>query len=176
MRLFTSILGVALPFGAVIYGQSGADILGGNAGWAGAGLLGLVLAWLLLKHLPDRDKQNAEKDKQITDLITRNDERQDAMRKEHVETISTLATTFKAEQAAERQLHKEQLTAEREACERHFATLADSTQGNFKNLSESMQASFKAVGDLFQSRTERDLDWKDRLERQAHEKKSEGGK
>lgn len=32
------------------------DPLSGGGGWLGAGLLGLVLAWLLLKHLPDKDK------------------------------------------------------------------------------------------------------------------------
>src|SRR5688500_11146399 len=34
-----------------------ADPISGGAGWAGAGLLGLVLAWLLLVHLPSKDKQ-----------------------------------------------------------------------------------------------------------------------
>lgn len=33
------------------------DVLAGGSGWAGAGLLGAVLAWLLLKHLPARDAQ-----------------------------------------------------------------------------------------------------------------------
>lgn len=33
------------------------ESLSGGAGWVGAGLLGLVLFWLLLKHLPDKDKQ-----------------------------------------------------------------------------------------------------------------------
>ena len=28
-----------------------------GSGWAGAGLLGLVLGWLLLKHLPAKDAQ-----------------------------------------------------------------------------------------------------------------------
>ena len=32
------------------------DPISGGAGWVGAGLLGLVLGWLLLKHLPDKDK------------------------------------------------------------------------------------------------------------------------
>lgn len=36
---------------------AGVDILAGSSGWAGAGLLGLVLAWLLLKHLPAKDLQ-----------------------------------------------------------------------------------------------------------------------
>jgi hypothetical protein len=34
-----------------------ADLLGGASGWAGAGLLGAVLSWLLLKHLPAKDTQ-----------------------------------------------------------------------------------------------------------------------
>ena len=45
----------------VLFSQTSDPFLGlpsgGGAGWAGAGLLGLVLAWLLLKHLPDKDKQ-----------------------------------------------------------------------------------------------------------------------
>ena len=28
-------------------------------GWAGAGLLGLVLGWLMMKHLPEKDRQMA---------------------------------------------------------------------------------------------------------------------
>lgn len=34
-----------------------ADAIAGGAGWAGAGILGLVLSWLLLVHLPAKDKQ-----------------------------------------------------------------------------------------------------------------------
>jgi citrate synthase len=37
-----------------------ADPISGGAGWIGAGLLGAVLCWLLLKHLPDKDKQTRE--------------------------------------------------------------------------------------------------------------------
>lgn len=47
------------------------DTLSGGAGWAGAGLLGLVLGWLLLKHLPDKDKQ-------IKDLLDTSNARADA--------------------------------------------------------------------------------------------------
>jgi hypothetical protein len=36
---------------------TGGNELAGASGWAGAGLLGLVLAWLLLKHLPAKDAQ-----------------------------------------------------------------------------------------------------------------------
>ena len=33
------------------------ESLSGSSGWVGAGLLGLVLSWLLLKHLPEKDQQ-----------------------------------------------------------------------------------------------------------------------
>lgn len=36
------------------------EALVGGAGWVGAGLLGLVLWWLLYKHLPAKDKQIKE--------------------------------------------------------------------------------------------------------------------
>ncbi len=35
--------------------QTGVDPLSGGAGWVGAGLLGCILAWLLLKHWPASD-------------------------------------------------------------------------------------------------------------------------
>ena len=48
------------------------DPLSGGAGWVGAGLLGLVLAWLLLKHLPAKDAQ-------FTALIDAHNHRIDAI-------------------------------------------------------------------------------------------------
>jgi len=33
---------------------------GGLAGWSSFGIAGLVLGWLLLKHLPDKDRQIRE--------------------------------------------------------------------------------------------------------------------
>ena len=46
------------------------DPLSGGAGWVGAGLLGCVMAWLCLKHLPDKDRQLATKDKVLEDTIS----------------------------------------------------------------------------------------------------------
>ena len=50
------------------------DQLTGGAGWAGAGLLGLVLCWLLLRHLPEKDRQfremNDKHDLKITDIMS----------------------------------------------------------------------------------------------------------
>ena len=39
-----------------------ADGLAGSSGWFGAGLLGLILSWLLLVHLPRQDKRSDDKD------------------------------------------------------------------------------------------------------------------
>lgn len=33
------------------------DVISGNSGWIGTGLLGAVLSWLLFVHLPNKDKQ-----------------------------------------------------------------------------------------------------------------------
>jgi hypothetical protein len=52
---------------------SPANVLGGNAGWAGVGMLGGMMVWLLYFHLPARDKQNADKDKQLLEQIAAKD-------------------------------------------------------------------------------------------------------
>lgn len=57
----------------VLLAQS-VDPISGGAGWVGAGLLGLVLCWLLLKHLPDKDRRDERKDElhrtHVTSLMT----------------------------------------------------------------------------------------------------------
>jgi hypothetical protein len=57
--------------------------LSGNAGWVGAGLLGALLAWLLLKHLPDKDRQTRELTAGFTEQVT-------AIRKEFREALFVL--------------------------------------------------------------------------------------
>ncbi len=44
----------------LVFAQSAPDALAGGSGWAGAGLLGLVLSWVFLVHLPSKDKQLKE--------------------------------------------------------------------------------------------------------------------
>ncbi len=59
----------------LLFAQNDPASLAGGAGWVGAGLLGLVLGWLLLVHLPAKDKQLKElldsKDKQMTSVLDR---------------------------------------------------------------------------------------------------------
>jgi hypothetical protein len=88
-----------------LFGES-VDILSGGAGWAGAGLLGLVLGWLLLKHLPEKDKQlekliasqiEANKEerrdfKAALQLVVEHCEREGLKRDEILEKIATKLT------------------------------------------------------------------------------------
>ncbi len=43
-----------------MWAQNDNVALAGQAGWAGVGLLGLVLGWLLFMHLPARTKREKE--------------------------------------------------------------------------------------------------------------------
>lgn len=81
MKIMTGII-ICLP----IFAQ--ATDLGAGAGWAGAGLLGLVLGWLLLKHLP-------EKDEQIERLIKRGDERSDKLANEFKTSLEIIMNGHK---------------------------------------------------------------------------------
>lgn len=56
-KVIAAIVAVAIPAVEML---AQADAISGGAGWAGAGLLGLVLGWLLLKHLPDKDRMIRE--------------------------------------------------------------------------------------------------------------------
>jgi hypothetical protein len=45
----------AMPSEWMLLALGETDPISGGAGWVGAGLLGLVLGWLMLKHLPEKD-------------------------------------------------------------------------------------------------------------------------
>src|SRR5258708_1629785 len=51
------VIAYAMGSGVAAFADGVADPISGGAGWGGAGLLGLVLAWLLLVRLPANDKQ-----------------------------------------------------------------------------------------------------------------------
>lgn len=81
----------------VLLAQAGPDPISGGAGWVGAGLLGAVMAWLLLVHLPNKDKQlkefidSRDKDKQAA---------REAFEKEQRESRSAFALAIREQQAA----------------------------------------------------------------------------
>ena len=61
--------------------------ISGGAGWVGAGLLGSVLAWLLLVHIPNMDKQ-------IMTLIADCDAHNEKQRKEFIEENREIRAKF----------------------------------------------------------------------------------
>lgn len=65
----------------------GADPLSGGSGWVGAGLLGLVLAWLLLKYLPDKDRQ-------LITFVDGFNEREAELRREFTATVKELGASI----------------------------------------------------------------------------------
>ncbi len=102
--------------------------LSGGSGWVGAGLLGAVLSWLLLKHLPEKDRQIerliTDKDSQITALIKTADDRDDRRRIE------------------DRELRK----IERDQCKEDHRMLADHLLANTKETITLAQQT-KVVGE-----------------------------
>jgi hypothetical protein len=71
-------------------GLTGAD--GGWSGWVGAGLLGLVLGWLLYKHLPDKDQQItgliSTHHKHLTEIAAQNSAREAAIQTSHMAQVT----------------------------------------------------------------------------------------
>ncbi len=79
MEFSSSIAGIAsVAFPGAMFAQ--AETISGGAGWVGAGLLGVVLWWLLFKHIPDKDKQIGEMLKQSNEERQQNTNRYDAER------------------------------------------------------------------------------------------------
>ena len=91
---------VVTPIAALVIGVLTFAQLDPASGWASFGIAGLVLSWLLMIHLPAKDKQLKEF------LDAGADER--AKNREHIEQ---LVKAFAAEQAAERKLCQEELRA-----------------------------------------------------------------
>jgi hypothetical protein len=106
--------------------------LSGAEGWTGAGLLGLVLAWLLFWHLPGKDKQLekliADKDTQIAKVIADKDA-----------TIKAVTDTHEAALALALETYRAELKAERVICETRDAALIKTMGENNRALIVSLE-------------------------------------
>lgn len=102
----------------------------GGAGWAGAGLLGLVLGWLLLKHLPDKDRQF------------------DALIKAHSDNDKELHVACAAERKEQYQEFSKALTAildrSSKDSERNFLAV----QTEMQNLRETLRALSQVIDSI----------------------------
>src|SRR5262245_4299391 len=89
----------------------------GGAGWVGASFLGLVLSWLLLKHLPEQLKL-------IRELLKEFRAEAEAQRAAHDRAVERLSAEFRAQ---------------RESTERHVAALTESVGGLVRQVETLLQ-------------------------------------
>lgn len=121
------------PLLAIALAQA-TDPISDGAGWIGAGLLGAVLSWLLLKHLPDKDRQMREM-MTIHDTIQTNKDAQ----------IQTIVT---GNQAALRDLWEKESLAIKEltaSSQKSIETVAATFTKNIDTLIASNQTAVDAV-------------------------------
>jgi len=95
-----------------------ADWLAGAGGWGGAGLLGLVLGWLLLRHLPAKDAQ-------LKELMTDKDNHAKALVADHQGATKELIARNDAALKLAREDYKESLKGVQEHCERETMSLSN---------------------------------------------------
>ncbi len=117
--------------GLAILALEGQTALGGDAGWVGAGLLGAVLAWLLLKHLPAKDAQiqtfMSMKDGQI--------ERMQEIKNKQIELLVNASTT------QQEMMHRENQAALNRVvqhCEEEMASVHNSVQKEVQQLTAAI--------------------------------------
>ena len=86
------------------------DPLSGGAGWVGAGLLGLVLLWLLMRHLPEQARQ-------VERMVAAHETTMGA-------AMASQRVDFLASMLQERQDFREALERIQAHCDRNSAQLA----------------------------------------------------
>lgn len=94
------------------------DALSGGAGWVGTGLLGSVLAWLLLRHLPGKDAQ-------LERLIAGNSASVERVVEASKQDRKEVVTAFREESGAARASHEREQSAQRDLHTREQAAQRD---------------------------------------------------
>lgn len=103
----------------------------GGAGWVGAGLLGLVLSWLLLKHLPDKDKQ-------LKDIMDSKDAQIKYLTEKHEAKIESITSAFEKESAAAKNEFKVTLGEVISHCERENVRVMEAFRTELKSIAEKL--------------------------------------
>lgn len=114
--------GRGVSMNIVLFAQAQVDPISGGAGWIGAGLLGAVLSWLLLKHLPDKDKL-------IRELIADKDAQ-----------IQTVLQTKWAALSKLTDDYKESLKSVAEHCEREMAHISTAWEKEITRLASAIES------------------------------------
>lgn len=118
---------------------SGSAISGG-AGWVGAGLLGLVLGWLLLVRIPAMDKITADKDKQLQVMIEAKDTQQRAIAESRDGLIKEITGSFAGTLKELSRQHDEA-----------FAIAEKDRRADFKNALETVVGNCQRESDILRT-------------------------
>lgn len=121
------------------------DPISGGAGWVGAGLLGMVLAWLLLKHLPDKDRQTreqqerwaqftAEKDGQFLERLNNKDLQIDRLMEGRNLVVRELTTDFAEQLRESRKEFKDALNEILQQHDRQVTELSVAIKQEFERM------------------------------------------
>lgn len=102
----------------IIIAVSTTDPLSGGAGWFGAGLLGMVLGWLLIFYLPSKDKQQK-------DSVDSTNSRFDKLIVDHLRIESEQRADFKQALADQRVEFKQALTEVVSHCEEEMRNIRE---------------------------------------------------
>lgn len=129
----------------MLFADAPAADLASASGWAGAGLLGLVLAWLLFKHLP-------EKDKQIKDLINDKDQHIERMVVGFVQEIRDTRNQYTASIEKERELRHQERNLIHEDSMKMAVLLTENTHET-RALAQENRALAGSVGNLIEKVT-----------------------
>lgn len=132
---------------ALLVAQLPTDPLSGGAGWAGAGLLSLVLGWLLLKHLPDKDKH-------IQGIIDRHAAILDAIATKHEAGVKLLADKHELAMAAAAEKHAKVVEA---LAAKHEQSVTRVSEQHAK-VADSMAVSFSSSMDRVVEHCKEEMD------------------
>jgi hypothetical protein len=116
---------------ALLLSQVG-DPLSGGAGWLGAGLLGAVLGWLLMVHLPRKDKEAKEYADSHTEQMT-------ALLARHDALVEKLQHKYVSDMAASRAEFKEQLQMVVDHCQRETEATTRALMAEFHKIMERFE-------------------------------------
>jgi gas vesicle protein len=119
-------MGPCVMTALVIVAQA-ADPISGGAGWVGTGLLGAVLSWLLLVHLPAKDKQ-------LKEIMDSKDALLVAEMNKRDEVIKDLTIAFNTQSRDMRKEFRETMDAVLASHERRVAELATAMRNELEQL------------------------------------------
>lgn len=130
MAWVVCITQMAVIAGFIVAAQT--ESLSGGAGWVGAGLLGLVLSWLLLVHLPAKDKLLRDKDTELRNWIDAKDKQLNDKDK----VITDLVAVFRQESKEIRVEFREVLGVMESHFDRRNGEIAAAIRVEFERLGE----------------------------------------